>query len=66
MPFGKVASGEPTGAVFSPDGRWVAYHVELFDGGITGGVFVQPFPATGAVYQAPRVNRDFHQLWARG
>jgi hypothetical protein len=28
------------------------------------GVFVQPFPATGAIYQAPKVLIDFHPVWA--
>ena len=28
------------------------------------GVFVQPFPATGAVYQVPRQFVDFHPAWA--
>jgi hypothetical protein len=34
-------------AVFSPDGRWVAYMSD--ETGMTG-VYVQPFPATGAKY----------------
>jgi hypothetical protein len=32
------------------------------------GVFVQPFPATGAIYQAPRTEQQGgfrHQLWSR-
>ena len=28
------------------------------------GVFVQPFPPTGAIYQAPKVLADFHPVWA--
>jgi serine/threonine-protein kinase len=37
-------------STFSPDGRWIAYMA-----GIEGatGVFLQPFPPTGAKYQAP-------------
>ena len=66
VPFG-VVSTEPIGAVFSPDGRWVAYR-RRGSGGTTSsaedGVFVQPFPATGAIYQAPRVGIDFHPAWA--
>jgi hypothetical protein len=27
-------------------------------------VYIQPFPATGARYQAPKVNLDFHPAWA--
>ena len=46
-PFGDVRSTEPTNAVFSPDGRWVAY--TSTEGGRR--LFVQPFPATGARYE---------------
>ncbi len=46
-PFGDVRSTEPTNAVFSPDGRWVAY--SSTEGGRR--LFVQPFPATGARYE---------------
>ena len=38
----------PLGAVFSPDGRWVAYSSN--EAGANR-VYVQPFPATGAKYQ---------------
>jgi serine/threonine-protein kinase len=66
-PFGDVQSIEPIGSVFSPDGRWIAYHAmpEGVDGSApSAGVFVQPFPATGARYQAPRILRDFMPLWS--
>jgi serine/threonine-protein kinase len=66
-PFGDVRSIEPTGSVFSPDGRWIAYHIRPPDVSQTdpsAGVFVQPFPATGERYQAPRVNFDFQPLWS--
>jgi hypothetical protein len=43
-----VHSKIPTNAVFSPDGRWVAYSSGR-EG--TSTVFVQPFPPTGASYQ---------------
>ena len=48
-PFGGVqfASANLPRAVFSPDGRWVAYMSD--ETGISG-VYVQPFPATGAKY----------------
>jgi serine/threonine-protein kinase len=46
--FGAVHSSNPTNAVFSPDGRWVAY--TSTERGMTT-VYVQPFPATGAIYQ---------------
>ena len=52
-PFGDVRSPEralalPTGARFSPDGRWVAYTVRERDAPT---IYVQPFPATGDKYQ---------------
>lgn len=28
------------------------------------GVYVQPFPATGAIYQVPKQGIDFHPVWA--
>ena len=59
-PFGDVRSDRPIGAVFSPDGRWVAY--SSFSGGAGGG-YVQPFPATGARYQIPKLSIDYHPLW---
>jgi eukaryotic-like serine/threonine-protein kinase len=71
-PFGDVRSAEPIGAVFSPDGRWVAYSESpntSVGGGSAGntnpnrGVYLQPFPATGARYQMPRQALDFHPVW---
>ncbi len=63
-----VTSQRTIGATFSPDGRWIAYSLS---GGKDRtlmspdrGVFVQPFPATGAIYQAPKVLIDFHPVWA--
>jgi eukaryotic-like serine/threonine-protein kinase len=47
-PFGNVHSSIPSGAVFSPDGRWVAY-TSSQNGSAT--VYTQPYPATGATYQ---------------
>jgi hypothetical protein len=68
MPFGDIESHEPTGAVFSPDGHWVAYH-SLPSGAApvdtSSGVFVEPFPATGTRYQPPKINRDFQPVWSR-
>ena len=62
-PFGGVKSTLPNGAVFSPDGRWVAYSSTE-----TGAnrVYVQPFPATGAKYQlyAKEGDGGHHILWS--
>jgi hypothetical protein len=66
-PFDTVRSQTiPPAAAFSPDGRWVAYQTgEIPDPRI----FVQPFPPTGALYQAstygrhPRWSHDGRQLF---
>jgi Tol biopolymer transport system component len=66
--FSDVQSREPIGSVFSPDGRWIAYHALPAGSSpfsTSSGVFVEPFPATGARYQAPKTNRDFQPLWSR-
>ena len=47
-------------AVFSPDGRWVAYMSD--ETGMTG-VYVQPFPATGTKYPISK-GRAFSPLWS--
>ena len=65
--FSDILSREPIGAVFSPDGRWVAYHSlppEANAADKSAGVFVEPFPANGTRFQSPRVNRDFQPLWS--
>jgi Tol biopolymer transport system component len=61
-PFGGVQSTEPTHAVFSPDGRWVAYHIRSNETG-RGALWVQPFPATGAKYQVATENPG-HLVWS--
>jgi Tol biopolymer transport system component len=63
-----ATSQRPVSPVFSPDGRWIAYSLTRGSGSSLfspdSGVFVQPFPATGAVYQAPKIQVDFHPVWA--
>jgi serine/threonine-protein kinase len=63
MPFGDVTSTTPIGAVFSRDGRWLAY-----SSSVTGSnrAYVQPFPATGAKYQvyAKEGAGAHHLLWS--
>jgi len=63
-PFGGVVSTRPTGAIFSPDDRWVAYSTrDPQDRGSF--VFVQPFPATGAKVQVSSNTEDgHHQVWS--
>jgi serine/threonine-protein kinase len=61
-PFGGVRSSRPIGAMFSPDGRWVAYSSREETGGT---VYVEPFPATGVKYEIPARGRlPHHQVWS--
>jgi serine/threonine-protein kinase len=62
-PFG-VESLTPTGAAFSPDGRWVAY-ATIGPGSTFSTVYVQPFPPTGATYQVSRDDDGHHPVWSR-
>jgi serine/threonine-protein kinase len=64
--FGGVEVSQPLGSVFSPDGRWLAYTASSGDDVSVAnrGIFVQPFPATGLSFQAPRQTVDFHPLWS--
>jgi Tol biopolymer transport system component len=66
--FGTVQSIQPLSAVFSPDGRWVAYAFSDQPGGLSSpnrGVFVEPFPPTEEKYQVPKSAVDFHPVWSR-
>ena len=49
--FNAVESSTPTDAIFSPDGRWVAYSATE-ERPCT--VFVEPFPPTGTKYELPK------------
>jgi len=62
-PFGDVKSLFPTGAAFSPDGRWVAYSVREPEQ-TRNTVYVQPFPATGAKYQISKDDDGHHPVWS--
>lgn len=63
-PFNAVRSSTRTGAVFSNDGRWVAY-ARSDPSGKT--IYVEPFPPTGARHQLVRVagGQPNHPLWSR-
>jgi Tol biopolymer transport system component len=65
-PFGDVHSSTRTGAVFSPDGRWVAYASS--EGRKKKTVYVQPFPATGIKYELVAAENKLpnHPLWSPG
>ena len=70
-PFGDVQSTDPIGAVFSPDGKWIAYSAVPPAVGTSlsnlvssnRGVYIQSFPATTARYQLPKQGIDFHPVW---
>ena len=67
MPVGQIQSAESLSATFSPDGRWIAYASSERSGGVLSpnrGVFVEPFPPTGAKRQAPKRLLDYHPRWA--
>ena len=56
-------AGTLTGAMFSPDGRWVAYASR--EGRASSAVYVQPFPPTGAKYQISKNADDgHHPVWS--
>ena len=61
-PFGGVSSQTPTAAAFSANGKWVAYNVAMPSR--THATFVQPFPATGAIYQISSNDDGHHPVWS--
>jgi serine/threonine-protein kinase len=66
--FDDVKSSAPTHSTFSPDGRWVAYTVyggsaDLAAVSAGDGIYVQPFPTTGAKYQIS-FGTGIHPLWS--
>ncbi len=65
-PFGSARfSRQPTNAVFSPNGSWVAYQSNETG---TPAVYVQPFPPTGSRFQASVEKPEdgpHHPLWSR-
>jgi Tol biopolymer transport system component len=66
-PVAGIESEEPINSTFSPDGKWIAYTLGVRGGRLTTtrGVYVQPFPQTGAVHQLPKQGLDFHPVWTR-
>jgi serine/threonine-protein kinase len=61
-PFGAVESSLLPNAVFSPDGRWVAYESRETAG--SRGVFLQPFPSTGERYQISISSGGAFPVWS--
>ena len=62
-PFADVKSRYTLGAVFSRDGRWVAYSVRDAER-TRSTIYVQPFPATGAKYQISKDDDGHHPVWS--
>lgn len=61
--FAGLESTNLTGAVFSPDGHWIAYSAR--DAGGRNAVYVEPFPQTGAKYQISNNSEDgHHPVWS--
>jgi eukaryotic-like serine/threonine-protein kinase len=61
--FNGVNSATPLNAVFSPDGRWVAYQSGDFSRAV---VYLQAFPPTGTPFQISKVDEDgHHPVWSR-
>jgi serine/threonine-protein kinase len=63
--FGAARSSSSTGAVFSPDGRWVAYSSSERS---TVTLYVEPFPSTGQlghVLTAKVSDTPKHPRWSR-
>jgi len=62
--FGQFEASDPTGAVFSPDGRWVAYSAGVRPA--SHYIYVQPFPATREWYQITAEADDgHHPQWSQ-
>ncbi len=64
-PFADLTSIWSTGAMFSPNGRWVSY-AQRNPGTPRSTTYVQPYPPTGVQRQVSPVNEDgHHQVWSR-
>ena len=61
--LGDVESSTRTGAVFSPNGRWLAYASSNASGKT---IYVEPFPPTGVKYQLAVLGtrQPNHPLWS--
>jgi serine/threonine-protein kinase len=62
-PVKGVRSSTPIGAVFSPDGRWIAYTATEIP---RSTVYVEPFPPTGERYQlfTRAGDQPHHPVWS--
>jgi serine/threonine-protein kinase len=68
--FAAAPSFSPTTAVFSPDGKWVAYHrqegasTDYFARGVADGIWAEPFPPNGDSHQVAPEGTSHHPLWS--
>ena len=60
-PWGQVESGVQAEAVFSPDGKWVAYQSDEIG---QPEIYVQPATGAGPKYMVPRDLQNHHPLWS--
>jgi serine/threonine protein kinase len=64
QPFRELTSTLPLASDFSPDGRWLAYHVnDTVPGPARSTVFVAPFPPNDTQYQISKTKSGFHPTW---
>ena len=66
-PFGAARSAVPIDAVFSPNGKWVAYTSAATRNDLAS-VHVEPFPPTGQRYQIERTlssDVPHHAVWSQ-
>jgi dipeptidyl aminopeptidase/acylaminoacyl peptidase len=61
-PFGDVQSAILPAASFSPDGRWVVYQTNQTATAAGSGIYIQPFPPTGAKFLVATVG--IHPFWS--
>ncbi len=64
--FSTLESDIPSDATFSPDGQWVVYSSRQPNGPAQAVVYIEPYPRTGARYQASKSDDDgHHPVWSR-
>jgi eukaryotic-like serine/threonine-protein kinase len=68
--FGGLPSFSSTTGVFSPDGKWVAYHrqegasTDHYARGVSDGIWIEPFPPNGDSHQVAPEGTSHHPLWS--
>ena len=74
LPDGTLTAFAPssllTTGVFSPDGKWVAYHrqegasTDYYARGVSDGIWIEPFPPNGDSHQVAPEGTSHHPLWS--